>query len=72
MGIPFQVHDGSGALQDSPDWSACHILPQLIDTPPATCLQNRTLSYILRYKSWNVAGNGQNQYMIKYSVVVAG
>jgi hypothetical protein len=27
---------------------------------PATCLQNRTLSYILRCTSWNVARNGQN------------
>jgi hypothetical protein len=36
MGIPFQVHDGSGAIQDSAAWSACHIPP-----PTDRCAQGR-------------------------------
>jgi hypothetical protein len=33
MGLPFQVHDRSGAIQDSAAWAVCHITPQLVDAP---------------------------------------
>jgi hypothetical protein len=45
MGVPFQVHDRSGAIQDSPDWSVCHITPQLIAAPVLAEIQRgRTLA----------------------------
>jgi hypothetical protein len=44
MGIPFQVHDRSGAIQDSAAWSACHIIPPTDRCAPYGLVSGTTYS----------------------------